>query len=334
MSRPGVALNARARALVVLAAALLAGCVGPATTAYHAEPGPLAVAVSRDVELPRPGGERPAPLRIAYPATGGPYPVVVFSHGGGSSRDMYDRLADHWASHGYVVVLPTHLDSKANGFTMAGVGEQQMLGIIGTRRADLVAVLDALPALPVRVPGLAGKVDAGHVVVAGHSLGGATAMTVAGIVLHDPKTGADLGFREPRFDALLLVTDPGHSPMAPADPWLAAPIPVFVVTGSKDYSGQWSGPPKERLLDFPPGFTPPAGVPRHYVFVEGMDHYIGGLICRTDKGPPDPEALRIVQGTSTAFLDAYAKGDARALRFLREGRLPAAAGPRPRLELR
>jgi predicted dienelactone hydrolase len=38
-------------------------------------------------------------------------PMVVFSHGMGGSRDAFGDLTAHWASHGYIVVLPTHDDS-------------------------------------------------------------------------------------------------------------------------------------------------------------------------------------------------------------------------------
>ena len=301
----------------LVALLLLAGCSGPAGQIDRREGIPHRVQVARDVTLERPGRARPLELRIAWPDAAGRFPVVVFSHGGGSSKDMYDRLADHWAAAGYVVVLPTHLDSAVYGFDMRATSVPSMLEIIETRRRDLSFIVDSLGPLQQQVPGLAGHVDDERLVVAGHSLGGATALTVSGLVIEDPRSGDRYGYLDARFDALLLITEPGNSPVLPAEPWRAARVPVFVATGSKDYSGQWQGPPKARLYDFTTGFEPPAGVPHHYLFIEGMDHYIGGLICRTDKGPPDPEALRLVSAGSTAFLDAYTKGDRRALALLR-----------------
>jgi dienelactone hydrolase len=286
-------------------------------------PTPVPISVARDVVLQRPGRERPLELRIAWPERRGRHPVVVLSHGGGSSKDMYDRIADHWAAAGYVVVLPTHLDSRDYGFSMADTTAEKMLGIIEGRRRDLSFILDSLPQLEREVTGLAGRVDAEQLAVAGHSLGGATALTLSGLEIVDPKTRDRYGYYDGRFDVLILITEPGNSPVMPDRPWRAARIPVLVMTGSKDYSGQWQGPPKVRLYDFAEGIALRDDVPHHYLFIEDMDHYVGGLICRTDKGPADPEALRLINEASTAFLDAYLKGDARGRTLLAPGPLAA-----------
>lgn len=320
--------------LAALLAAFCAGCAHSLASAYKPDAGPYRVQVASQVELDVPQSSRRLPVRIAWPAEGGPFPVVVFSHGGGSSKDMYDRMADHWASEGYVVILPTHMDSATTGFDMKAASAKQMLDVIESRRRDLSFIVDSLGTLQEKVPGLAGRIDTDRIVAAGHSLGGATALTVSGLVIQDPKTGERYGYLDDRFDALLLITEPGHSPVMPEDPWRAVPIPVFVATGSKDYSGQWQGPPKNRLYTFAPGLTLPLGIPHHYLFVENMDHYIGGLICRTDKGPPDPEALRIVNGASTAFLDAYTKNDRRALEFLESAKITTITGGRATLSVR
>ncbi len=55
---------------------------------------------------------RPVPVKIYYPKTGkGPFPVIVFSHGLGGSRESYEYIGRHWASHGYVSVHVQHLGS-------------------------------------------------------------------------------------------------------------------------------------------------------------------------------------------------------------------------------
>ena len=53
--------------------------------------------------------DRTIPVRIYYPAQGsGPFPVIVFSHGLGGSRDGYRYLGERWASRGYVSVHLQH----------------------------------------------------------------------------------------------------------------------------------------------------------------------------------------------------------------------------------
>ena len=322
-----------ARALVFCLSIVVAGCAHEASV-YRAGPGPWRTAEA-DIALDYPAQAKKLPLHIVWPVNGGPYPVVVFSHGGGSSKDMYDRLADHWASAGYVVILPTHRDSRSLGFSTRGAAQHLMLEILESRRQDLVFIADALGGLAQQLPQLAGKIDAQRIVIGGHSMGGATALTVSGVVLEDVNDGSRFGFREPRFDALLLLTEPGNSPMAPEFPWRAVPVPVFVATGSRDYSGQWSGPPKQRLYRLPADLPLPDNVPHHYLFIEGMDHYLGGLVCRTDvPGPPDDGALQAIQATSTTFLDAYMKNDAAALDFLRNADLRPLTDGRATLSLR
>src|ERR1051325_7963753 len=51
------------------------------------------------------------PIRILTPKSGGPFPVIVFSHGAGGSGKNYFGLTGFWASHGYAVIQPTHSDS-------------------------------------------------------------------------------------------------------------------------------------------------------------------------------------------------------------------------------
>src|SRR5437867_10421359 len=56
--------------------------------------------------------DRAVPSKIYYPKNGdGPFPVILFSHGLGGSREGYEYLGRHWASHGYVSV---HLQHKGS----------------------------------------------------------------------------------------------------------------------------------------------------------------------------------------------------------------------------
>jgi predicted dienelactone hydrolase len=51
-------------------------------------------------------------LRVSVPATGRDLPILLFSHGNGQSLYGYGPLVDFWAAHGFVVIQPTHLDSR------------------------------------------------------------------------------------------------------------------------------------------------------------------------------------------------------------------------------
>jgi dienelactone hydrolase len=318
---------------------LVSLAIGPALagpeSAYKTSAGPNEVRVA-SLELPFPALDKDLPLRIAFPESGGPYPVIVFSHGNGSSKDDYSAYSDHWASHGYVVIQPTHMDSTSLGFSMRNMNYEKMMAISDSRRRDMRHIVDSLAELERRIDGLTGKMDSERLVAAGHSMGGATALRLAGLVYVDPQDGSEVDYGDDRFDALLLVSDPGNNRLMPDAPWQAVAIPTFIATGTNDYGGMPKKPGRNatKQAKFAKDWAMP-DTANHYLFVDGMDHYLGGLICKEDvPGPKDFEALRIIDGVSTAFLDAYMKQDEAAMAFLQGGQVAELTGGRATLELR
>src|SRR5882757_6664989 len=78
---------------------------------YKETAGPFAVATVK-YDWHDAKRDRDVPVKIYYPKTGdGPFPVIIFSHGLGGSREGYEYLGRHWASHGYVSVHLQHLGS-------------------------------------------------------------------------------------------------------------------------------------------------------------------------------------------------------------------------------
>jgi fermentation-respiration switch protein FrsA (DUF1100 family) len=303
--------------------------------AYKPETGPYSIAVAEGIEIDAPSENRRVLLRIAYPERGGPFPLVVLSHGGGCIGGSYSAVGDHWASHGYVVIQPTHPDSASLGFDMATVEPRQMEGIIRQRVADMSIVIDQLQAVEQAVPSLADKIDSSRLVAAGHSMGGATALTATGMVLENPFSKQRVESAEDRYDALLLLSEPGHNPTLPEEPWEFINLPTFVYTGTYD-RGSESGensriPFQYNIVNMRPDPIPP----KHHLWVEGVDHFLGGAWCRVARdGSYDSEALDILRGVSTSFLDAYTKDDDEARSFLEAGILPENAGSRPTLSQR
>lgn len=285
-------------------------------SSFKPEPGPYSVVVQSPVILDFPALNKQLELRISFPSTDQRFPVILFSHGGRCSRDRYTEFAGHWASHGYVVIQPAHLDSSSVEVPKKFRGPQLMVEADRTRRLDFKFIVDSLAQLSEVVPGLAGKLDESRLVAAGHSLGGGTAMTITGLKLENPRDGTQMGFLDERFRALLLITDPSNNPMMPDEPWRAVALPTFVATGSNDLSGFARRVKSGAGFRFAPGSVI-ADTPNHHLFIEGMDHYLGGLICRDNvPGEPDQEALRIINGVSVAFLDAYIKSDPDSLAFV------------------
>jgi hypothetical protein len=310
---------------------------GEISSAYKPARGPYAVEVEDSVLLPFPDLDKTLSLRISFPVSTNSiesFPVVVFSHGGRCSRDRYTDFAEHWASHGYIVIQPAHMDSSSIPPPKIR-GMQMMNESVRTRRLDMRFILDAFDEIQKLVPQIDGRLDAEHVAASGHSLGGGTAMAVTGVVMEDRRGGAPFGVNDDRFDALLLITNPGNSPMMPDDPWRMASLPTFVATGTNDFSSLIQHITKsESIFKFPDGAVF-SETPNHYLFIDDMNHYLGGLICKElEDDEPDYEAAEVINGVSTAFLDAYLKDDAVALEFLNATQLPASASARAKLEVR
>ena len=100
------------RDLLALAAALpfaglaLADAPGP-------EAGPFEIATAKRMNLVDPDRGCTIVTRAFYPAKPGKYPVIVFSHLFGGSLNTFNNTGKVWASHGYVVLHPSHSDSMS-----------------------------------------------------------------------------------------------------------------------------------------------------------------------------------------------------------------------------
>ncbi|WP_410873985.1 alpha/beta hydrolase family protein [Nocardia sp. A7] len=118
------------------------------------------------------------------------WPVVLFSPGYGAPRAFYTGLIADLASRGFVVLAVDHpyesaVTELADGTIATTVenisaddpdGTEYMTERLETRTADLRFVLDQL-ARPDQLGVLADRVDLGNLTAAGHSLGGATALS-------------------------------------------------------------------------------------------------------------------------------------------------------------
>jgi predicted dienelactone hydrolase len=205
----------RRLAVLLLLIPALAALAAPQP--YKKDAGPLAVAVARYdwVDAAR---NRPVPVKIYFPEKGaGPFPLIVFSHGLGGSREGYEYLGRHWASHGYVVALPQHLGSddavwrnKAN--PVQEIRRAAMdLGNAMARPLDVRFVLDRLTAMNQEDGPLHGRLDLSAIGMSGHSFGGWTTLALAGQVFPRGVTLAD-----PRVKAAISMSAPAAQRRQPS----------------------------------------------------------------------------------------------------------------------
>ncbi len=113
-------------------------------------------------------------------ASGGPYPLILFSHGdhGSSTNGQYDFLKNAWASKGFVVVGPDH---QKNTWYDADDSDANRAAIQFDRPLDIRFVTDQVLLLNQDATSfLHGMINPDAIGMSGVSFGGHTTLMVAG----------------------------------------------------------------------------------------------------------------------------------------------------------
>ncbi|WP_314423511.1 chlorophyllase/cutinase-like alpha/beta fold protein [uncultured Microbacterium sp.] len=266
------------------------------------------------VTLSAPGRPVPLEVRVSAPTSGSRLPVVVFSHGNGWNLDGYAPLAAFWASRGFVVVQPTHLDSRRNGF---GFDHPVFPRIWTERIADLTRILDQIDTIEAAVPGLAGRMDGSRIAAAGHSWGGQTVQSLLGARILDDggRVGDDMSDSRVMAGILFAATGLGgddlhpfaqaHFPfMRPSFEELTTP--ALVVAGDRDQSKMSTRGPDW----FTDAYAHSPGATDLLTFF-GAEHSLGGIVGYevAETTDENPERVAIIQRMSTAYLRSALRVD-------------------------
>jgi pimeloyl-ACP methyl ester carboxylesterase len=281
----------------------------------HTEPAAVATAIGtptsvvsvRPVVLPAPGRGENLEVRVSTPTTGRDLPIVVFSHGFGSSMDGYAPLAEFWAAHGFVVLQPTHLDSRTLGLSP---DDPRTPLIWRFRIEDLMRVLDELDVIEGSILGLGGRLNRDRIAVAGHSWGATTASALLGARILDQEDKAGEDMSDPRVAAgvLLAVAGTGGDDLTPfaaenfsfMNPSFAEMrTSALVVAGDHDQS----------LLSVrgPDWWTDAYALSpgdKSLLTLFGAEHSMGGITgySVTETTDENPERVALVQHVTTAYL--------------------------------
>lgn len=277
---------------------------------------------------------------VEYPTRPGSYPLIVFSHGFGATRNAYVGLSSHWASQGYVVIKPAHADS---GRLQLGKAAEEWREQTQTdwrnRVRDVTMILDSLDRIEEAYPELKGKIDRAKIAVGGHSYGAFTAMLIGGA------RARGTSYADPRVKAIIAMSPQGVSDTfgLTSDSWANVRVPALFMTGTNDRGLAGDETPEWRRQAFE---NSPDG-DKWLVVFEGAGH--AAFIGRIDPATPamrpmdepmigdDPlpgevrpprqqrtrgparestEGLRIrnvfnnIKALSLAFMDAYMRGEA------------------------
>lgn len=242
------------------------------------------------------------PATDAPPATGGgPFPIVIFSHGNGGQPQFHKYFTEHLASWGFIVAAPPH-----PGDTSADCSPCPVSAIVASARerpADVTLVLDKLIALKDDPAQPLGKIiDPTRTALAGHSFGGWTSIFAA---------------PDGRFNAVIS--------MAPGAPEILlgraakVTVPTLILGGDKDEVVKAASVRKlfaaipsttaKMYVSFPEG--------HHLTFI---DRCLGCTAALTEE-----RGHELVNRYTTAFLETYVMKDDRYAHYLTEDVAPDAA---------
>ena len=180
-----------------------------------------------DIDDPA-GGQRFQAEVMGAEALTAPAPLAVFSHGNGGSYQIYRALLQALVEAGWVVAAFDHPGNHRKDDRLKGTKQN-----LEDRPRHISLLLDEVLA---QVP-----VDRQRIAVIGHSLGGYTALALAGGVGYSREHEALTLRRDPRVQALVLL--------APATFWFLAPealrgvdLPILVLEGEHDeLTPAWHG---------------------------------------------------------------------------------------------
>src|SRR5258707_2899102 len=308
--------------------------------AYNLADGPYAVETI-DHTIHDAKRNKDLPVRFLIPKSVGPFPVIVFSHGAGGSGQNYFPLTGFWATHGYVVIQPTHNDSialrKEKGEQVPAsprelVDEYRFNTDDWINRVrDITLIMDSLNDLEKRLPQLKGKMDQKRIGVGGHSYGAFTTQMIGGALLDMPNGPRAQSFSDDRPRALMLLSPQGKTQNGLTESsWRMMTRPTMSMTGSNDTGvmGQLASWREDPFTYSPPG-------DKYLVFIDGAFHmsFTGALAQENPQLARRPVMARLVGRTdqkaifdyvkiaSIAFWDAYLKNDTSAKAYLKSSSL-------------
>ncbi len=267
---------------------------------------------------------RVVPYKIYTPdqATG-PAPVVIFSHGLGGNRDGAVYLLNHLAENGYVAVAVQHAGSdtpavfSSGAMNQAGVRDAISPGKAADRFRDIPFALDELTKMNASDARLKGRLDMSRIGMSGHSYGAVTTMALGG----QSFGGGFISFADPRIKAAIVYSPSKPRRGDPAQALANIRMPMFHMTGTNDDNPlDPSDPASDRQIPY----RHLVNADKYLLVFKDGDHMIfSGRDFRGGPRPNDPRFHAWIQKASTAYWDAYLKGNADAKAYLTGGKFKA-----------
>lgn len=274
---------------------------------------------------------RKVPTKVHLPTHGGPFPLVVLSHGAGGDWDTHYAQAQHLASHGYVVLCLEHVGSNRERLTQSLRVMQNLDAMIHdaeevlARPKDVRFILDRADEWNRNHEKLRGKLDLQRAGVMGHSFGAFTAMVVCGMrpALEwlkprvEPGKGLGPDLRDPRVKCGVALSPQGvGEPFFIRESFGSLQVPLLGISGTQDR--QQSGLTADNRRD---AFTLwPQGAHK-FVWLVNAKHLdftdSKGANRRASPSPTRDDVQPLVRVSTLLFFDLHLKGDAEPTKQLK-----------------
>ncbi|MED4208139.1 alpha/beta hydrolase family protein [Priestia megaterium] len=165
------------------------------------------------------------------PLSNGSFPLVILSHGDGSTPLVYRTIAQFLARNGFIVGVPQHPFNNRENNTLSGTIDN-----LKNRPNHIRTIIDWF----LKESSFSPSIKSNNISLIGHSMGGYTALAVAGgVPTSFPSESADQKpyclsvNQDNRVQSLILL--------APATGWFREKgaledvnIPILMITGEKD----------------------------------------------------------------------------------------------------
>ncbi len=289
----------------------VAGAYDPLTKIHVEKVVPLDLTIHDEAR------NRDIPIRIYRCGKIKSAPVLLFSHGLGGSREMGLYLGEHWAARGYIAVFLQHPGSdtsvwkgKRPAQIMAAMKEAANAENFLLRAKDVPAVLDQLEIWNKDSKhDLFEAFNLNQVGMSGHSFGAVTTQAVSG----QTTARGNFNLTDPRIKAALPMSPSSPAVGDPASAFGKVGIPWLLMTGTHDVSAIGGATVETRRAVYTA--LPPNG--KYELVLDEAEHSVF-----TDRSLPgernkrNPNHHRVILSLSTAFWDAYLKGDEQAQQWL------------------
>lgn len=311
--------------LVVASNVKAAADPSPVAVPYAAERSLLATDYVR-IDWKDASRDRQVLVKIYFPSeAAGPFPVILFSHGLGGTRETYEYLGRQWAAHGYVSIHLQHPGSDDSAWRgqarpMQSMREAITLKNVQDRVADVKYVLDRLEALDREHARLKGKLDRSRIGMSGHSFGAQTTLMLSGQKLGGSGpigNRLSAGLSDERIKAAIPMSAGLPSLRADLDGMFSpVRLPIFYMTGTLDDSPLSDTSAAERRL----AFDHTRGTGSTYLLtLNGGDHMVFSGRGSVAERPTDETFQKLIRVGATAFWDAHLKNDPTARKWLDDG---------------